>query len=84
MTAVMEAEFGKRRLLMIFQDGCEKDLTLNQLNVVAVDRIVVAKESKVPIISTKPEEVVDLMKVYYPGAYVFLEFNKEYGAHTEE
>ena len=81
---MVESVSGKSRFLFRIQDGCEKDLTLNQLNVVAVDRIVVAKESKVPIISTKPEEVVDLMKVYYPGAYVFLEFNKEYGAHTEE
>ena len=43
LTAVVEAVFGKRRLLMIFQDGCEKDMTLNQLIVVTVDKIPVTK-----------------------------------------
>ena len=43
LSSVVGAVFGKRRLTMIFQDGCEKDLTFNQIIVVTVDRSPVTK-----------------------------------------
>ena len=43
LRTVVEAVFGKRRLLMIFQDGCEKDLTFNQIILMTVDMIPVTK-----------------------------------------
>ena len=35
-------------------------------------------------ISIKPEEAVDLDKVYYNVVYVFLEFNKEEDIYTKK
>ena len=52
---VAESVFGKRRFLVRFQDGCGKDLTLNQLTKITVERIPNIKESKVTTIYTKPE-----------------------------
>ena len=46
----------------MFQDRYKKDKNSNQLNVMALDRIPMNKEAKVPMISTKPEEAVDLEK----------------------
>ena len=51
---------GKRRLLVRFWDGCEKDLTLNQLTVVTVERIPMTEEYEVPMISAIPCETIDL------------------------
>ena len=39
LTDVFQVFSGKRRFLVRFQDGCEKDLTLNQLTVMTVDDI---------------------------------------------
>ena len=65
--------------LVIFQDGCEKDLALNQLTALTVYMIPINKEAKVLKISTKPKEEVDFEKGYYHGVYVLLKFNKEDG-----
>ena len=43
LSSVVGAVFGNRRHLMIFQDRCEKDLTLNKIIVVTVDRRPVTK-----------------------------------------
>ena len=43
LTTVVETEFCMRILLMLFQYGCEKDLTSNQLTVMKVYRIPVTK-----------------------------------------
>ena len=64
LTRVMEAVSSKRRILVSFPDGCENDLTLNQLTIVTVYRIPVTKESEVPMISKNPEEEVYLEKIY--------------------
>ena len=47
---------------MTFQDFCVKDLTLNQITSVVVDKTPVIEEYEVTMISIKPEEAVDLEK----------------------
>ena len=76
LTGVVEAISGNRRFLVMFQGGWEKDLASNKLTVVIVDSRPVNKEAKVPTISKKLEESVDLEEGYYHGVYVFLLFKK--------
>ena len=45
---------------MSSQYGCEKDLTLNKLTDVTVERITMTKEAEVPTISAIHEEAIDL------------------------
>ena len=45
---VTEEVSDKRRFLVRFQDGCEQDMTSNQLTVVTVDIIHVTGECDVP------------------------------------
>ena len=52
---------------MRFQDGCEKDLTSNQLAAVTVERIPVTEEAEVPTISVIHDETIDLEKGHYHG-----------------
>ena len=69
---------------MRFQDGCEKDLTSNQLTVVTVERSPMTKESKVPSIDEEPGETVPSEKRYYCGVFVLLNFHKEDGVGRKE
>ena len=39
LTGMVQGVYGNRRLLMRFQDGCEKDLTSNKLTIMTVDNI---------------------------------------------
>ena len=39
LTGVVQGVSGKRRFLVRFQDGCEKDMTSNKLTAVIVDKI---------------------------------------------
>ena len=41
---------------MRFQDGCDKDLTSNQLTIMAVERIPVTEGSEVTTISVMPDD----------------------------
>ena len=82
MTGVVKAVSVKRNLLVLFKDGCENDMTSNQLTAATVDITPLTEEAKMPTISTKPEKAVDLEKVYYHGVYVLLEFNKEEDVDT--
>ena len=81
LSGVLQGVSGKRRFLVRFQDGYEKDLTSNQLTLVTVDKIPVTEEAKVPTISVIPDETVDIEKGYYNGVYVLLQFNKEDGVN---
>ena len=75
-TGVVQVVSGKRRFLVSFQDGYEKDMTPNQLTVVIVENIPVEKELGVPTIPEIPDETFTSDKVYYYGVYVVLNFNK--------
>ena len=57
-----ESVGGKKRLLMRFQDGFEKEMSMNQLTIVTVERRPITKEYEVPEIYAMPEEEVDLEK----------------------
>ena len=49
---VVQVVLVRRRLLVRFQNGCEKNLSSNQLTIVIVDKILVEEE---PLVSTIPE-----------------------------
>ena len=49
LTGLVQAISGKRRFLVRFHDGCEKNLTSNQLTVVAAHEILV---EEAPLVST--------------------------------
>ena len=77
LTGVVQGVSRKRRFLARFQDGCDKDLTLNELTIMAVEKILVTEEDKVPTISVITNETIDLEKGCYRGVYVFLNFKRE-------
>ena len=59
-------------------------MILNRLTVVTVDSIPATKQYRVPTISTKTEESINLDKIYYHVVYVFLKFNKKGNNDTKE
>ena len=75
LTGLDQVVSGRRRLLVRFQNGCEKNLSLNQLTVVIVEKILEEKEPEVSKISEIPEEQVKFGKGYYLCVYVMLQFN---------
>ena len=54
LTGVVQAISGKSWFLVRFHDGCEKNLSSNQLTVVAAHEILV---EKAPLVSTIPGQV---------------------------
>ena len=67
---------GKMVLLVKFQDGYDKDMTMNQITGVKLDRIPVTKEAEFPTIYAILDWEVDLEKGYYHGVYILIQFNK--------
>ena len=59
---------------MRFQDGCEKNLSSNQLTIVIVEKIPEEKEPEVFVIFEIPEDKFELEKVYYCCVYVMIQF----------
>ena len=76
LTGVVQVVSNKRRLLVRFQYGWEKDLAANKFTVMAVDKIPVDEKPKVPTIAVMPDETVDSEKEYYHSVHVLLYFNK--------
>ena len=56
LTAVVQGFPGRRRFLVRFQNGCQKNMSSNQLTVVIVQKIPEEKEPKVSEISEISEE----------------------------
>ena len=56
----MQGIFGKKRLLVRFQDGCENNLSSNQLTIVIIEKVPEKKEPEVFMIPDIPEEQVTL------------------------
>ena len=75
-TGVVQLVSYKKRFLVGFQDGCEKDITYNQLTAVIVDKSPVEEEPEVPTSTEITDDKFPLDKVYYHGVYVMLYFNK--------
>ena len=55
-TVVVQGVLGRRRLLVRYKNGYEKNLSSNQITVVIVDKIPVEEE---PLVSTIPEILED-------------------------
>ena len=54
----------KRKLLVSFHDGCNKDTKLNQLTIVTVERSPANEEAEVPTVAVIPDDSIDLEKGY--------------------
>ena len=65
LTGVVQCVSGRRKFLVKFQNGCEKNLSSNQLTVVIVDKILGEEEPLVSTIPEIPEDQVEKEKGYY-------------------
>ena len=77
LTGVVKAISGKRKFLVRFHDGCEKNLSSNQLTVVTAHEILVEEAPEVSTIPDIPEDNVESHKGYYRCVYVLLHFKTE-------
>ena len=59
LTGLVQGVSGRRRFLVRFQNGCENNMSSNQLTVVIVDRIPVEEEPEVSTIPEIPEDQVE-------------------------
>ena len=62
LTGVVQGVYRIRRLLVRFQNGCEKNLSLNQLTFVTAHEILVEEAPKVSTIPEIPEDNVESRK----------------------
>ena len=62
---------------MRFQNGCENNLSPNQLTVVTAHKILVEEAPEVSKIPEIPEDNVEKQKGYYRCVYVLLKFKTE-------
>ena len=76
LTRVFQGVSWKKRFLVKFQVGCEKDMTSNKFTIVILENIPVEEEPDVPTIPEIPEEKVTLDKGYYHGVYILIYFDK--------
>ena len=77
LNGVVQGVSGGRRFLVRFQNGCENNLSSNQLTIVIVEKIREDKEPEVSIIAEIPEDQVELDKGYYCCVYVMIRFLNE-------
>ena len=56
LTGVVQGVSDRRRFLVRFQNGCEKNLSSNQLTAVIVEKILVEEEPEVSTIPEIPED----------------------------
>ena len=84
MTGLVQGFLGRSIFLMRFQNGCENNLSLNQLTVVIVEKIPEEREPEVSEIAEIPEEQVELDKGYYCCVYIMLLFKKEVSVDSKE
>ena len=84
LPGVVQGVSGRRRFLVRFQNGCEKNLSSNKLTVVIVEKIPEEKEPEVSEIVEIPEEQVELEKGYYLRVYVMLRFKKEFSVDSKD
>ena len=62
---------------MRFQNGCENNLSSNQLTVVTAHEILVEEAPKVSTIPEIPEDIVESHKGYYRCVYVLIQLKTE-------
>ena len=83
-TGVMQVILGKKRFLVRFQNGCENNLSSNQLTIVIEEKI--PEENKTEVFKNPeiPEEQITLDQGYYRYVYVIIWFKKEVGVDIKE
>ena len=69
---------------MRFHDGCENNLSSNQLTVVAAHEILVEEAPLVSKIPEIPEDIVEGHKGYYVCVYFLLQFKTEVKIDNKE
>ena len=74
---VVKCVSGRRRFLVRFQNGCEKNLSSNQLTIVTAHKILVEEAPEVSTITEIPEDDVEKQKGYYRCVYVLLQLKTE-------
>ena len=84
LIVVVQGVYGNKRFLARFQDGCENDLTSDQLTIVIVEKIPMEEEPEVSTIPEIPEDQVTSEKGYYHNVYDIINFNKEDGVDRKE
>ena len=84
LNSVVQGVSGKKRFLVMFQNGCEKNLSSNQLTVVVLVKILKEKEAEVSKIAEIPEEKGELEKGCYLCVYVMLQLKKEVSVDSME
>ena len=77
LTGVVQGVLGSRRFLVRFQNGCEKNMSSNQLTVVTAHEILVEEAPEVSTIPEIPEDDVESHKGYYRCVYVLIQFKME-------
>ena len=77
LAGVVQGVSGRRRLLVRFQNGCEKNLYSNQLTVVTAHEILVEDAPEVSTIPEIPEDNVEIHKEYYRCVYILLPFKTD-------
>ena len=58
-TGVVQGVLGRNRFLVRFKNGCEKNLSSNQLTVRLLDKVLVEEEPEVSTIPEIPEDQVE-------------------------
>ena len=76
LTGVVQGVCGRRRFLVRFHNGFEKNLSSNQLTVVIAHEILVEEEPEVSKIPETLEDNVESHKGYYRCVYVLLHSKK--------
>ena len=77
LTGVVQGVSGRRGFLVRFHNGCENNLSSNQLTVVTAHEILVEEAPKVSTIPEVREDIVEIHKEYYVFFYVILQFKTE-------
>ena len=81
---MVQGVLARKRFLVRFQNGREKNLSLNQLTNAILEKIPVEKEPEVSGIAEILEEKFESEKGYYHCVYVMLWFKKEVGVDIME
>ena len=77
LTDVVQGVSGRKRFLVRFKNGFEKNLSSNQLTIVTAHEILVEEAPKVYTIPEIPEDNVESHKGCYRCVYVLLQFKTE-------
>ena len=84
LTGVVQGVSGRRKFLVRSQNGCKKNLSLNQLTITTAHNILVEEAPEVSTIPEIPEDNVLKQKGYNRFVYVLLQFKTEEEIDSKE